>query len=176
MNELTKKWHKRTLDKPVTKRIEYQFVTAVHILFPPGKLIIHSQQNTFFEVITSVYFKADHIVCWLQMQCQFKILWHSEFWPELLQSFFHITRHSLNSRPAQNCVVTDKRSYITVNNSIINSQVDQFNEKYDAHLKEIWCYIHDIREVLDNCNLWWVFHLIDSIKQAVMQHMCIRIH
>lgn len=52
-DELSEQLRERAASDPVSDGVEKQLITAISILFPSSKLVVHSKRDTFLETIAS---------------------------------------------------------------------------------------------------------------------------
>lgn len=114
--------------------MEDEFVDAVSVLLPPGKLIVDGEGDTLFEATLGIGGEAKGIARCLQTESHVKVLGHVRFGPELLKTIVlaFVGRSILDSGPAKHGVVANEGRDISLGNGEGDGCVDEVGEPGDA--------------------------------------------
>lgn len=120
-------------------------------LFPSSKFIIDGQGDTFLEASLVVSSQAHNEAVHLHSQADIEVLGHVAIRPEFAYTIF-LKGDSLDGFPAQEGVVTDKGSAITVADGELNGHVDEVGKVCDAVFESVIGDLHDARGMLEDGN------------------------
>jgi hypothetical protein len=103
----------------------------------------------------------------LETKRHIEILRHVRLGPELFVTILVEVRDLLNGSPAENGVVTDEGSDITVGDGVTNGSVDEVGEEGDTVLKVGVDDLHDTGAKLHNTDFGALLHLGGSVEKTV---------
>lgn len=130
--ELLEERREGTTSGPFAEGVEQEFVTAVSVFLPSGKLVVDSERDTFFETVAGVGAKSDNVTCDLQTERHVEIFGDVGLGPELLVTIFVFVRNFLNGSPSQDCIVADEGRHVTICDGVANGGVDEVGEEGDT--------------------------------------------
>ena len=123
--------------------MEEKLVATIGIFLPTCQFIVDSQRHTFFESLASPSSKTNSITIALETERHVEILGYVGLGPEFLVSVLVLIGDLLNSRPAENGVVSDERGNITVGDSVSNGRIDEVGEESNTVLEVGVDNLHD---------------------------------
>ncbi len=120
---------KRPFEDPKTNRVKDELIASVRVFLPAGELVVDSQGHTFFEALSLIGPKTDNVTHRLQAESHVEVFRDGRLGPELIAPIFILIRDMLHCRPAQNGIVANKGSDISVSNSKCDGGVDQIGKE-----------------------------------------------